>query len=176
MLFSSLCSAVHRTGQRSRRSLALLLILLPLLLAGCQSDPTDNTDYATRDEQLITDYIKANNLTGFVRQGSGLYVAVTQPGTGNPAVAGQQLTALYTGLTLDGRVFDSTSNRNNEPLTFTVGRGQVIQGWDEGFIGLRPGSKAILLIPSDLAYGARATGPIPAHAVLRFDVELLRAQ
>ncbi|SET83589.1 FKBP-type peptidyl-prolyl cis-trans isomerase [Hymenobacter actinosclerus] len=166
-------SRLRSAGQR----LALLLPLL-LLLAACQSNEPapDNTDYPARDEKLITDYIKANSLTGFVRQPSGLYVAVTQPGTGDPARAGQLLTALYTGLTLDGRIFDSTASRNNQPITFTVGQGQVIQGWDEGFIGLRPGSKAILLIPSDLAYGARANGPISAHAVLRFDVELLGAQ
>ncbi|SDY49765.1 FKBP-type peptidyl-prolyl cis-trans isomerase [Hymenobacter psychrophilus] len=174
MLFSSLWQLLDNATQRGGRFLALLLVL-PLLI-GCQSDPVDSTDYATRDEQLITDYIKANNLTGFEKKSSGLYVAVTQPGTGDPAVAGQLLTVLYTGLTLDGRIFDSTANRNNDPLTFTVGRGQVIAGWDEGFMGLRPGSKATLLIPSGLAYGARATGPIPAHAVLRFDVELLQAQ
>lgn len=175
---TSLRFFAHTTGRR----LAALLPLLPLLLllfTACQlDDPAapDNTDYPARDEALITSYIKTNNLTGFVRQPSGLYVAVTQPGTGTPAVAGQQLTVLYTGLTLDGRIFDSTASRGNQPFAFWVGKGQVIAGWDEGFIGLRPGSKATFLIPSELAYGARATGPIPAHAVLRFDVELLQAQ
>ena len=170
-------SFLHPLLRSAGRRLALLLPVL-LLLASCQSNEPapDNTDYAVRDEKLITDYIKANNLTGFEKRASGLYVAVTQPGTGAPAMAGQQLAVLYTGLTFDGRIFDSTANRNNDPLIFTVGRGQVIAGWDEGFVGLRPGSKATLLIPSGLAYGAQAVGPLPAHAVLRFDVELLRAQ
>ncbi|WP_019947372.1 FKBP-type peptidyl-prolyl cis-trans isomerase [Hymenobacter aerophilus] len=158
------------------RRLALLLPVL--LLAACQNNEPapDNTDYPARDKALITDYIKANNLPRFEERPSGLFVAVTEPGTGDPAVAGQQLSVLYTGYTLDGKVFDSTASRGNQPFVFTVGRGQVIAGWDEGFVGLRPGSKAILLIPSDLAYGARSNGPIAAHSVLRFDVELLSAQ
>ena len=74
---------------------------------------------------------------------------------------------------LDKTVFDS-SRRRNEPLRFTVGVGQVIEGWDEGILLLHEGDKARLVIPSNLAYGTRgAGGVIPPNAPLIFDVELV---
>ncbi|MBT9393513.1 FKBP-type peptidyl-prolyl cis-trans isomerase [Hymenobacter sp. NST-14] len=158
--------------RRSAGLTTLLLTLATLLFSACQKEDVDNTDYAARDEALITAYIQDNNLSGFQRQESGLYVAITQPGTGATAQAGQTVSARYTGLTLDGKVFDSTANRNNTPLDFTLGRGQVIAGWDQGFALLNKGSKAILLIPSDLAYGSQGVGPIAPRSVLRFDVEV----
>ncbi|MFD2784832.1 FKBP-type peptidyl-prolyl cis-trans isomerase [Hymenobacter rubripertinctus] len=153
-------------------SLATLLLLLTVLFSACQKEDTDTTDYPARDETIITAYIKDNNLPGFQQQPSGLYVAITQVGTGDVAKAGQTVSAKYTGLTLDGKVFDSTANRGNAPLDFILGRGQVITGWDQGFALLNKGSKAILLIPSELAYGAKGVGPIAPHSVLRFDVEV----
>lgn len=75
---------------------------------------------------------------------------------------------------LDGKVFDSSVQRG-EPLEFTLGIGQVIEGWDEGLLLLNEGDKAQLIIPSDLAYGSRgAGGVIPPNAVLIFDVELVK--
>ncbi|WP_165768333.1 FKBP-type peptidyl-prolyl cis-trans isomerase [Hymenobacter amundsenii] len=149
----------------------LCFLMVTALLSACQKE--DTTDYTERDEALITAYIKDNNLTGFQRQPSGLYVAITQPGTGANAQTGQAVSALYTGQTFDGKVFDSSSNNNNTPISFVLGQGQVIAGWDQGFALLNKGSKAILLIPSELAYkGASPSSSIPAHAVLRFDVEV----
>lgn len=151
---------------------SLLLLLATILFSACQKEDVDNTDYAARDETLITAYIQEKGLTGFQRQPSGLYVAITQPGTGDLPKTGQTVSAKYTGLTLDGRVFDSTTNRNDTPFPFPLGQGQVIAGWDLGFALLNKGSKAILLIPSDLAYGSQGIGPIAPHSVLRFDVEV----
>ena len=75
---------------------------------------------------------------------------------------------------LDKTVFDS-SYRRQQPLTFTVGVGQVIEGWDEGILLLHEGDKARLVIPSELAYGASgAGGVIPPHTPLIFDVELVK--
>ena len=74
---------------------------------------------------------------------------------------------------MDGTVFDSSVQRN-EPIAFTLGEGQVIKGWDEGIAAIEVGGKATLMIPSWLAYGARAMGPIPANASLIFEVELVK--
>ncbi|AHJ96103.1 FKBP-type peptidyl-prolyl cis-trans isomerase [Hymenobacter swuensis] len=163
--------------RRSGSWLVLCLLVLGNLVSACQKTdiPEDNTDYVQRDEDLIKAYIKDNGLAGFQRQPSGLYVAITQPGTGALPTSGQNVSALYTGLTLDNRVFDSATNPN-QPFSFPLGQGKVIQGWDLGFALLPVGSKAILLIPSGLAYGKMAVGPLPAHSVLRFDVEVLKVQ
>lgn len=152
--------------------LALLLAgLVSLGLAACQKDEEDTTDYAARDETTIQAYITDNKLTGFQRQASGLYVAITQPGTGDAAKKDQTVSAKYTGSFLNGTIFDSNAATLGA-LDFKVGQGQVIRGWDEGFMLLNKGSKAIFLIPSGLAYGREGRGPIGPNTVLRFDVEV----
>ncbi|QJX47270.1 hypothetical protein HMJ29_10105 [Hymenobacter taeanensis] len=158
---------------------ALLLVLFfsltaPMLSSCMKSnDPAlDTTDYSARDEEILKSYIAANNLTA-QRQASGLYVVMTTPGTGALPTKGQTVSVLYTGTTLDGKVFDSTTNRNNAPFSFKIGQGEVIRGWDEGIALLNKGAKATLLIPSGLAYGAYGVGPIAPNTVLRFDVELV---
>ena len=79
----------------------------------------------------------------------------------------------YTGTLTDGTVFDSSYQRN-EPITFSLGVGQVIAGWDEGIMLLNKGSKAKFVIPSNLAYGSQgAGGIIPPNATLIFEVELI---
>ena len=74
---------------------------------------------------------------------------------------------------LDGTVFDSSYQRN-EPISFPLGEGRVIAGWDEGIALLKKGAAAKFIIPSELAYGSRgAGGVIPPNAILIFEVELV---
>ncbi len=61
-----------------------------------------------------------------------------------------------------------------EQLAFTVGAGEVIKGWDLGFIGAKVGEKRTLTIPAELGYGSRAVGSIPPNSTLIFDVEVIR--
>ena len=104
----------------------------------------------------------------------------TVVGTGREAEPGFNVTVHYTGWLYDdkaadkkGEKFDSSVDRK-EPFKFDLGAGQVIQGWDEGFAGMKIGGKRTLTIPSEMGYGARgAGGVIPPNATLVFDVELL---
>lgn len=122
-----------------------------------------------RKQQELLDSIAA----GYDQTSSGLRYKILQEGTGKQAAKGSTVSVHYKGQLLDGTVFDSSYKRK-QPIDFQIGVGQVIAGWDEGIQLLKVGDKARLVIPSDLAYGARgAGGIIPPNATLIFDVELM---
>lgn len=105
---------------------------------------------------------------------SGLQYIVRARGTGEamPTI-GNEVTCHYDGRFLDGTSFDS-SYRRGAPLTFRVGMGSVIRGWEDAFMTMRKGEKRTLIIPYWLAYGEKGRSPtIPPKATLVFDVELI---
>ena len=111
---------------------------------------------------------------GFDQTDSGLRYKIIQKGSGAQAEKGKSVSVHYEGSLDNGQVFDS-SYRRKDPITFTLGIGQVIQGWDEGIALLKVGDKARFVIPSYLGYGERgAGGVIPPNATLVFDVELVK--
>jgi FKBP-type peptidyl-prolyl cis-trans isomerase FkpA len=94
-------------------------------------------------------------------------------GKGATPKQGDTVAVHYTGWLTDGTKFDSSVDRD-EPFSFVLGAGQVIQGWDQGVAGMRVGDKARLTIPPALAYGEQGyPGAIPPNATLIFEVELL---
>jgi len=112
-----------------------------------------------------------------IASASGLSYEDTQVGTGESPQPGQTCVMHYTGwLWEDGKKgakFDSSVDRGR-PLPFSIGRGEVIKGWDEGVASMKTGGKRTLLIPPELGYGARGyPGVIPPNATLLFEVELL---
>lgn len=110
---------------------------------------------------------------GFERTDSGLLYKIILKGAGKKAEKGNTVSVHYKGMLTDGTVFDSSFKRK-EPIEFSLGRGQVIEGWDEGIQLLQVGDKARFVIPSHLGYGERgAGGVIPPRATLIFDVELM---
>jgi FKBP-type peptidyl-prolyl cis-trans isomerase len=110
---------------------------------------------------------------GFDKTESGLRYKMIQKGNGKQAEKGKTVSVHYSGSLENGMVFDSSYKRK-QPIEFTLGRGQVIEGWDEGIALLQVGDKARFVIPSYLGYGSRgAGGVIPPDATLIFDVELM---
>jgi peptidylprolyl isomerase len=113
----------------------------------------------------------------FTTTPSGLQYTILKKGHGAPPTKGQKLKAHYTGWLNDfdsNKKFDSSRDRRS-PFSFTVGVGQVIQGWDETFVVMLVGERRRIIVPSSLGYGDEgAGGLIPGGATLYFDVELLK--
>ena len=95
-------------------------------------------------------------------------------GSGRQVSAGETVRVQYTGTLTSGKKFDSSYDHGGDPFKFTVGKGEVIKGWDQGVIGMKVGGKRRLRIPSDLGYGEKGSPPnIPPGAGLVFEVELV---
>ena len=108
---------------------------------------------------------------------SGLTIDDKVEGTGDSPSAGDVCVMHYTGWLYEngqkGPKFDSSRDRG-QPFEFTIGRGQVIAGWDEGVATMQVGGQRTLIIPPELGYGAHGAGRvIPPNSTLLFDVELL---
>ena len=101
------------------------------------------------------------------------------PGTGPEATKGRVVRVHYTGwlynkAAADKRGAEFDSSRGREPFEFSLGAGEVIEGWDEGVAGMKVGGKRILTIPAALGYGAQGAGEdIPPNSTLIFEIELL---
>jgi FKBP-type peptidyl-prolyl cis-trans isomerase FkpA len=113
-----------------------------------------------------------------------LIVTDTKIGTGAEATTGATVYMHYSGWlyrplakNMHGKMFDSSIPRG-EPLDFVLGAGRVIKGWDQGIVGMKVGGKRTLIIPAELAYGARPTpgSGIPPNSALIFDVELVNVK
>jgi len=135
-----------------------------------------NGEQVINQEQTTMDSTQpdSSNLNNaFSTSIAGFEITDITVGTGEVATAGKKLTVNYSGALTDGRVFDSSYTRGT-PFEFTLGAGDVIQGWDKGFAGMKVGGKRRLVIPGELAYGSGGVpGLIPSNATLVFEVELL---
>ena len=147
-----------KLSSRLRKAIFVLCITLPATFAaGC----SDGTPTSPAPVFVQTD----------LRAGSGI-----------PALSGYKVSVYYTGWLYDptrpdGKGLQFETNVGAEtPFPFTLGVGQVIQGWDSGLLNMRVGGLRRLVIPPSLAYGSARSGPIPANATLVFEVELVSAE
>lgn len=109
----------------------------------------------------------------FTTEGGVLVIIVVRGSEVDPAQAGDFITVHYTGwLTADGTMFDSSYSRCQE-FTFVLGQQRLIQGWEEGILGMSPGDVRRLIIPAELAYGDQGRALIPPDSELTFDVEMI---
>ena len=148
------------------RDAAALVVLSCAALTGCgrEAPRPAAQDAPSAAAPAITDLVKTDVVVG----------------TGPAIAAGQQAVVHYTGWLYDasapdqkGKEFDS-SRKRGEPFRFAVGAGRVIQGWDQGVVGMQTGGQRRLIIPAFLGYGDRGGGDvIPPGATLMFDIELL---
>ncbi len=103
---------------------------------------------------------------------NGVSIATVVPGSGPKIQNGQTAGVLYTGYLANGQVFDSSLSHGGTPLTFTLGAGQLIPGFDTGTAGMQVGETRIIMIPPSQGYGSVANGTIPANSTLIFVVTL----
>lgn len=92
-------------------------------------------------------------------------------GTGAEATVGKVVVVHYTGRFDSGQIFDTSSGK--DPISFTLGAGEVVAGWDQGLQGMKVGGKRLLIVPPSLGYGPNDYGPIPGNSTLIFEVELV---
>jgi FKBP-type peptidyl-prolyl cis-trans isomerase len=161
-------------------------ILLPVIifsLVSCQSkvEETTTTESVveitgeTNAAPIETSEEFSHIVNDTIITPSGLICIISEKGSGPKPVIGKRVTVHYTGTFVDGKQFDSS--RKGSPLEFRIGKGEVIRGWDEGIAMLNTGTKAKLIIPSELAYGeAGYPGVIPPRSTLVFEIELISAE
>jgi peptidylprolyl isomerase len=146
--------------------LAATLLAGSLLLAGCQSDKSAAI-CKSKPQALKT----TNEAV------SELKIEDVKVGKGAEALPGKTVKVHYIGRLVDGKEFDTSCQEGREAFEFTLGQGQVIQGWDSGVLGMKVGGQRRLIIPARLAYGERSPSPdIPANSALIFDVELMEVK
>ena len=128
------------------------------------------------DDKILQDYFKTKNIHP-QKTAAGVYYTINKKGKGAPAKEGQTVTVRYTGMTIEGNVFDSNTDSAYHHVTdfkFEIGKGRVIKGWDDAMTLLNKGSEATLYIPSEMAYGSMGQGrKIPPNTVLIFDVNIV---
>jgi hypothetical protein len=126
---------------------------------------------STGTDAGMTNTLPDVNATNWVPTGTGLKVWDIQTGTGTPVVSASNITIFYTGWLTNGTVFDSRRSPSS-PITFPLAN--LIQGWKEGLLGMRPGGIRRLLIPPELGYGQAGSPPnIPPNATLVFEIKLI---
>jgi len=145
-----------------------LLVLVLIILTSC--DPAKK--WEKEERQMIQDYLNSVGDTNYVLKPSGLYYYEVLAGTGRMPVTNDTVYFRYTGLFLDGFIFDSNLDKSL-PDYFVVGSGNVIAGMDEGVRYMKDGGKANLLLPSKLAYGSFGNGPISGYTPLLFRIQLV---
>ena len=147
-------------GARSVRRALVGLVVSTAVLGGCGDGITaiEDTEFAAS---------LGINLAAMTRTSSGLYYQDIETGEGEPATSGDAVEVAYTGWLSDGTQFDSGS------LTFTLGAGRVVAGFDEGVRGMRVGGVRRIVIPPALGYGNQARGAIPPDSILVFRIEVL---
>lgn len=160
------------------RSLTAAVVSTALLLiaAGCGTKPEKKAaapePQAPAEKSAAPAKLPAK--PGFTVTASGLQYKDLKVGKGQAAKPGDAVSVHYKGWLDDGTVFDTSKKPGGGPFSFGLGRGEVIEGWDEGVQGIKPGGIRELIIPANLGYGESGSGQIPPNATLHFKVELLK--
>jgi peptidylprolyl isomerase len=160
-------------------ALAVAVVAIFFMYPGLSPFGSPQSSAATATQPVATTTnpaITASSTPTTMTTSDGLEITDEVVGTGATAAAGDSVTVNYVGALTNGTVFDASANHGTTGFTFTLGTNppQVIQGWDEGIVGMKVGGTRELVIPAALAYGSQSPSPaIPANSTLVFQVQLL---
>ena len=154
-------SSPIRTLRRARVGFAVLLLAAGA--ASCGSDDEISGLPSTPGTQTYASTLNVN-IASMTKLSDNLFVKDSVVGAGVDVVAGKTITTTYSGYLVNGALFDSGT------ITFVIGVGSVIPGWDQGIPGMKVGTTRKLVIGSTLGYGATGSGIIPPNATLIFNV------
>jgi FKBP-type peptidyl-prolyl cis-trans isomerase len=157
-----------------RRFTKIASLSMVLIVAGCLESSSGPGQAIAIEDTSFASSLNVD-LNASTKTINGMYYRDLTVGTGAVVMNGQSLDVRYTGWLSSGFQFDSNVDRP-APLTFTLGTGNVIQGWHEGLQGARVGTRRQLIIPAYLGYGPGGNGPIPGNAVIVFVVEIVAAR
>lgn len=137
--------------------------------SGGQSGGSSSSGGSSIDPTTFKQYDK------YISNTSGLFADI-QKGTGNELTSGRKATVVYKGWLTDGTLFDESrvgSDGKTQAFSFTLGKGEVIPGWEQSMNGMKAGGIRLLIIPPAVGYGKTGQGPVPPNAVLVFAVQLV---
>lgn len=146
-----------------------LMLFAVLVVSGCKKDP-DAMYTPEREAGLIKDWVAANVANDVKTTASGIYYIVSKVGTGANVTTGKTVTVKYTGMFMDGSVFDSSESFTYAHKGASSG---LISGWIEGIQLMSKGGKDTFLFPSAQAYGSSRNGIIPPYSPLIFVIEVV---
>ena len=150
------------------RTLRAAACAAALLVAGCGDSTSPAPPEIEKTSFASSLHIDLATMT---KTADGLYYKDITAGTGATIANNQLIGARYTGWLADGTQFDSNVTAQSA-FPFHLGRGEVIQGWDLGLVGMKVGGTRLLIIPPSLGYGPSRNGPIPANSILVFEVKV----
>ncbi|OGG86168.1 hypothetical protein A2392_01770 [Candidatus Kaiserbacteria bacterium RIFOXYB1_FULL_46_14] len=160
---------------------AMALALFVMRLDGTLANRGALADHLFSEDQVAGVVVAENGIEGAPaaldsaisgNRVEKLVITDVKIGSGDVVEDGDTIEVSYIGTLQNGQEFDNTYKKG-ETLTFTVGEGKVIKGWEEGVLGMQTGGQRIIVIPSEMAYGSKGYGPIPKNATIVYAIELV---
>jgi len=155
---------------------SILVLFTAIIVSGCGNDDPYADYTPEREAALIKDWLETmvTNKKDIDTTSTGIYYIVEKEGTGATVKTGDQVTVKYTGLFLDGTIFDSSTSQNEAgTMTYVHKTDRLIQGWEEGIEVMSKGTTAAILVPSAKAYGTTGYSSIPPNTPLIFVIEVV---
>ncbi len=149
------------------KSILMLMAAMAMFFTACDKDDDDAEKQARIDEQVIQDYLEANNINA-TRHESGMYYLITDEGDGEHPTVNSTVEVFYEGYFTDGSIFDRTTGA---PASFPLSN--LITGWKIGIPLVKESGSITLFLPSALGYGETGSGSVPPNTVIIFDIDLV---